>query len=56
MPKLTWDAAGERLYETGTSKGVLFAQTALGAYGAGVAWYGLTKVKQQHEGAEEFPS
>ena len=27
MPKLTWDAAGERLYETGTSKGVLFAQS-----------------------------
>ena len=55
MPKLTWDAAGERLYETGTSKGVLFAQTALGAYGAGVAWNGLTKVTQSPDGAEESP-
>ena len=55
MPVLTWDAAGDRLYETGTSKGVLFAQTALGVYGAGVAWNGLTKVTQSPDGAEATP-
>jgi hypothetical protein len=26
MPVLTWDAVGQRLYETGTAKGVLFTQ------------------------------
>ena len=55
MPVLTWDAAGDRLYETGTSKGVLFAQTALGVYGAGVAWNGLTKVTQSPDGAAATP-
>ena len=55
MAKLTWDAAGERLYETGTHKGVLFAQTALGTYRDGVAWNGLTKVTQSPDGAEETP-
>lgn len=55
MPKLTWDQAGQRLYETGTSKGVLFVQGAGGVYAAGVAWNGLVSVKQSNDGAEESP-
>lgn len=55
MPRLLWDQAGERLYETGTSKGVLFVQNALGAYGEGVAWNGLVSVKKSNDGAEESP-
>jgi hypothetical protein len=51
--KLTWDQVGERLYETGTSKGVLFVQNSTGAYGAGVAWNGLVAVKKAPDGAAE---
>lgn len=53
MPKLTWDETGKRLYETGTSKGVLFTRNAQGVSQAGVAWNGLTKVTESPEGAEE---
>jgi hypothetical protein len=53
MVKLLWDQAGERLYETGTSKGVLFVQDDTGAYGKGVAWNGLSAVKKSPDGAEE---
>ncbi len=55
MAKLVWDQAGQRLYETGTSKGVLFVQESTGAYGAGVAWNGLVSVKKSPDGAEESP-
>lgn len=51
--KLRWDQVGERLYETGTSKGVLFVQDELGAYQDGVAWSGLVSVKKSPDGAEE---
>lgn len=55
MPKLVWDQSGERLYETGTAKGVLFVQGTTGAYDAGVAWNGLVSVKKSNDGAEESP-
>lgn len=55
MPKLVWDAVGQRQYETGTSKGVLFVKDNAGAYGEGVAWNGLTSVKQSPDGGEETP-
>lgn len=55
MSKLTWDQTGERLYETGVSKGVLYPQTTGGAYGAGVAWNGLTAVTESPSGAEATP-
>ena len=52
MAKLKWDEIGQRLYETGTSKGVLFAQKTDGAYDIGVAWNGLVSVKKSPDGAE----
>lgn len=55
MSKLQWDKVGERLYETGTSKGVLFVQDDTGAYQQGVAWNGLVSVKKSNDGAEETP-
>jgi hypothetical protein len=55
MPRLQWDQAGQRLYETGTSKGVLFPQNETGAYNEGVAWNGLVSVKKSNDGAEETP-
>lgn len=55
MAKLVWDKVGERQYETGTKRGALFIQDNTGAYGVGVAWNGLTSVKQSPDGAEETP-
>lgn len=55
MTKLVWDQTGQRLYETGTAKGVLFVQDALGAYASGVAWNGLVSVKKSPDGAEPNP-
>lgn len=54
MAKLKWDQTGERLYETGTKRGVLYQQVE-GAYPTGVAWNGLTAVRQSPDGAEETP-
>lgn len=48
---LTWDQTGERLYETGVQKGVLYVQEG-GAYPKGVAWNGLTAVTESPSGAE----
>lgn len=53
MTRLVWDQTGERLYETGTSKGVLFVQDREGKYKEGVAWNGLQSVKKSPDGAEE---
>lgn len=49
---LTWDKTGERLYETGVSKGVLYQQDTSGAYPKGVAWNGLINVSEKPTGAE----
>lgn len=49
---LTWDQTGERLYETGVQKGVLYVQDENGAYPKGVAWNGLTAVTESPSGAE----
>jgi len=51
--KLVWDKTGERLYETGVDRGVLYPKTGMnGAYAAGVAWNGLTAVTESPSGAE----
>lgn len=50
--KLKWDQTGQRLYETGVKKGVLFPMNTSGAYGNGVAWNGLTGVSEAPTGAE----
>lgn len=52
MPKLVWDADAERLYETGTNKGVLYLRDDTGAYPKGVAWNGLTGFTESPSGAE----
>lgn len=55
MSKLVWDQTGERIYETGVSKGVLFVVGDDGKYGNGVAWNGLTAVTKSPSGAEATP-
>ena len=54
MSKLVWDVVGEREYETGVSKGVLYPMVS-GAYPKGVAWSGLTTVTETASGAEATP-
>jgi hypothetical protein len=52
MTKLAWDQAGERVYETGVDRGVLYLPNASGVYDSGVAWNGLTTVTESPSGAE----
>lgn len=54
MPRLTWNNIGERYYETGVKKGVLYPQVN-GKYPKGVAWSGLTAVNETPSGAESNP-
>lgn len=54
MSKLVWDQTGDRLYETGVDRGVLYVQDA-GIYPVGVAWNGLTAVTESPSGAEATP-
>ena len=54
MATLTWDVQGERYYETGVSKGVLYPFKE-GKYSKGVAWNGLTAVNESPSGAEPTP-
>lgn len=49
---LVWDKTGDRWYETGTDRGILYPMTSGGGYGEGVAWNGLTAVNEAPEGAE----
>ena len=51
MSRIEWDKTGERLYETGTDRGVLYVAEGT-TYPAGVAWNGLTGVDESPSGAE----
>lgn len=53
MAELKWDVVGDRLYELGVSKGVLYTwDDDNGTYNTGVAWNGLTGVTEKPDGAE----
>ena len=54
-PALVWDQVGERLYETGVDRGVLYIPDTDGAYSSGHAWNGLTAVTESPSGAEATP-
>ena len=53
--KIVWDKTGERFYETGVDRGVLYVQDDQGKYPKGVAWNGLTGVTESPTGAEPNP-
>lgn len=55
MSKIEWDKTGEKLYETGVKNGVLYLPDESGAYTKGVAWNGLTSIKESPSGAEATP-
>lgn len=48
---LVWDQIGEKTYETGTDRGVLFVADGA-SYGEGVAWSGISSVSEKPSGAE----
>ena len=52
MGKITWDKVTERLYETGTSKGVLSVIKSDGVNGPNEGWDGLIGVTVSPDGAE----
>lgn len=52
--KLVWDQSGEKIYETGVDRGVVYPQVD-GTYPAGAAWNGLTNVTLSPSGAEPSP-
>ena len=55
MAKIIWDNTGDRHYETGVKKGVLYVQSKEGTYPAGVPWNGLTAITESPSGAESTP-
>lgn len=55
MPKIEWDKTGERYYETGTDRGVLYTLDETGKYTVATPWNGLTAVTESPSGAEATP-
>lgn len=49
MTRLTWNAVGQRFYESGVDRGVLFVEDV------GVAWPGLVSVSESPTGGEARP-
>jgi len=55
MTVLLWDQIGQKIYETGVKKAVLYIRNSLGVYPLGVAWSGITGVTESPSGAEPNP-
>lgn len=55
MSRIVWDQTGERFYETGVDRGVVYPQDNKGEYPAGEGWNGLTNVTLSPSGAEASP-
>jgi hypothetical protein len=51
VTQLVWDAVGDRRFETGVDRGVLYIPNTAGAYDSGFAWNGLSKVSEKPTGA-----
>lgn len=49
---LAWDKTGERLFETGVDRVVLYPINNSGVYKPGVAWNGVTSIEESPSGAE----
>jgi hypothetical protein len=50
MPRLAWDTAGDRFYESGVDRGVLYLPSQ-----PGVPWSGLISVSENPSGGEPRP-
>ena len=53
--KLKWDQPGERFYETGIDRVVVYPINDSGVYTPGAAWNGVTAFTESPEGAEPTP-
>jgi hypothetical protein len=53
MAKILWDATGEKIYRTGTDRGVVYPINDNGVYDKGFGWDGLTGVTESPSGVEE---
>lgn len=54
MARLIWGASGDRTFENGCDRGVLYKPTG-GVYSEGYAWNGLTSVSENPSGGEATP-
>ena len=52
MTRLAWDQTGEKIYETGVDRCVLYPVGPTGLYDTGYAWNGLTALTESPSGAE----
>ena len=43
MSRIVWDKTGERFYETGVDRAVLYPISSAGLYNKGVPWNGITQ-------------
>ena len=50
--QIVWDETGQKFYETGLDRGVLYPASSSGTYPQGYAWNGLTAVTENPSGAE----
>jgi len=50
MTAIAWDGVGQRYFETGLDRGVLYLED-----GSGVPWNGLTAVDEKVTGAQASP-
>lgn len=55
MARLKWHETGQKLYEYGVDRGVLYIPDETGDYEEGHAWNGLTAVNESPSGAEANP-
>jgi hypothetical protein len=55
MSKIVWDQSGDRVYETGVQKGVLYPIQSGSLYSLGIPWNGLVGVTESPSGAEASP-
>lgn len=52
MSRIKWDQVGERKYETGVDRCVLYPMADDGTYTKGVAWNGMSAITESPSGAE----
>lgn len=52
MARIAWHETGEKKYETGVDRGVLYLRDNEGEYNEGEAWNGLVSVTESPSGAE----
>ena len=52
MSRIVWDKTGERFYETGVDRAVLYPISSAGLYNKGVPWNGIIGITESPSGAE----